>query len=70
MNEWTTFLKKNKGKGYTMSELSKKYCRETLGQKIARNITEQKYTSREQAIAVAYSQIRKANPECRQFFKK
>jgi hypothetical protein len=41
-----------------------------LGKKIAINLSEGKYVSREQAIAVAYSQIRKAYPECAQFFKR
>lgn len=70
MTEWTKFLKKNAGKGYTKAELSKKYCRENLGRKIAINMREGKYVSKEQAIAVAYSQIRKAYPECAQFFKR
>lgn len=70
MSEWTKFLKKNGGKGYTKAELSKKYCRENLGMKIAKNISEGRYVSKEQAIAVAYSQIRKAYPECARFFKK
>uniref|UniRef100_A0A6C0KU28 Uncharacterized protein n=1 Tax=viral metagenome TaxID=1070528 RepID=A0A6C0KU28_9ZZZZ len=70
MTKWTTFLKKHAGKGYTKSELSKKYCRENLVKKIAINMREAKYVSKEQAIAVAYSQIRKAYPECAEFFKK
>ena len=70
MNSWVEFLKKNGGKGYSKKQLSKKYCQETLSQKIAHNIREKKYISKEQAIAVAYSQIQKAYPECRIFFKK
>jgi len=70
MNEWQKFLKKNKGKGYTKEELSKRYCRENLGRKIAINMREERYASKEQAIAVAYSQIRKAYPECAKYFSR
>jgi len=70
MTEWTKFLQKNKGKGYTIEQLSKRYCREKLSQKIAINMREDRYVSQAQAIAVAYSQTRKKFPECKKYLSK
>ena len=67
-NSWHTFLKKNKGKGYPMKELSEKYCKDMLKKKIKINIHEGKYSSRKQAIAVAYSQVKKRSPICKKVF--
>ena len=66
-NGWNSFLKKNGGKGFTKEELKKKYCREKLSNKIRINMGE-KWKSREQAIAVSYSQVRKKHPECKKYF--
>jgi hypothetical protein len=45
----------------------KSRCRKILSRKIGKNMKEYKkgrYSSREQAIAVSYSQVRKSNPSC------
>jgi hypothetical protein len=69
-NPWINFLKKNKNKGYSMKELSERYCKEQLKKKIDINIKEGKFSSRKQAIAVAYSQVKKRSPVCKKVFKK
>ena len=65
---WKKFLSQNKGKGMSMDELSERYCKKRLSEKIEKNIKEGRYTSNKQAIAVAYSQVRKASPACRRYF--
>ena len=65
MTEWQDFLKKNKGKGYSMRELASRYCKAKLSAKIKTNIKEGRYSSRKQAIAVAYSQVHKKYPSCK-----
>ena len=47
-----------------------KRCRSLLGRKIGINIHEGIYANKEQAIAVAYSQVRKRHPSCRRILKK
>jgi len=44
-------------------------CKQRLAKKIAINMSEG-YTSREQAIAVAYSQVNKKYPHCRSALKR
>lgn len=68
VNEWHAFLKKHNGKGLTISELSKKYCNSILSRKIKINIDEGRYSSRKQAIAVAYKQVAKKSPTCGKVF--
>ena len=46
-----------------------KRCRSLLGKKIGINIHEGIYANKSQAIAVAYSQIRKKHPSCRRILK-
>ncbi len=46
-------------------------CRQYLSKKISKNMKEWKqgkYRSRQQALAVSYSQTRKANPKCIKIF--
>ena len=64
-NEWQEFLKKNKGKGYTMKEMSERYCKHQLQIKIKTNIHEGRYVSTKQAIAVAYNQTKNKYPICK-----
>jgi len=48
-------------------------CKTYLEQKIALNLAEFKkgnYNSRQQAIAVAYSQVKKEHPRCKRFLEK
>ena len=65
-------MKHNKSRKSVKSRKSRKSrkskCREYLKDKIAMNINEMKegrYISKSQAIAVAYSQIRKKHPSCK-----
>jgi hypothetical protein len=44
-------------------------CSQTLRRKIAINIKEGAYASTAQAVAVAYSQVRKARPGCKNILK-
>ena len=67
---WKKFLTQNKGKGMTMKQLSERYCKTRLTEKIKKNIKEGRYTSNKQAIAVAYSQVRKTSPACRKYFSR
>ena len=49
---------------------NKSRCRSLLSNKIAKNTREYKsgrYVSRQQGIAVSYSQIRKRHPECNRY---
>jgi len=48
----------------------KRYCQEAVSRKIAINMKEERYKSPQQAIAVAYAQVRKAKPECKRYTKK
>jgi len=53
--------------------VTKSDCQKALSRKIAINMKEYKagkYSSRSQAIAVAYSQVRKKKPSCSRFFKR
>jgi len=70
MSEWQKFLKQHKGKGMTIQQLGKKYCNKKLSEKIGINIREGKFSSRKQAIAVAYSQVQRKSPSCKKFFAK
>ena len=45
-------------------------CQERLSAKIATNIKEGIYASQKQAIAVAYSQVRKDQAECKRCFRR
>lgn len=48
-------------------------CKTYLEQKIALNLAEYKkgnYVSRQQAIAVAYKQVKKEHPQCKRFLEK
>jgi hypothetical protein len=65
---WKQFLNKNKGKGMGVSEIGEKYCKTLLSEKIQKNIKEGVYTSRKQAIAVAYNQVKKTSPACKRYF--
>lgn len=65
---WKKFLSQNKGKGMSISELSERYCKQRLSEKIEKNIKEGRYTSNKQAIAVAYSQVKQTSPACRRYF--
>ena len=51
----------------------KEECNDFLKEKIRANIQEYKdgrFSSRQQAVAVSYSQVRKASPHCRRYFNK
>jgi hypothetical protein len=61
MTQWTEFLKAHKGKGLTMDQLSKRYCNSLVSEKIRKNVKEY---PQKQAIAVSYSQVKKAHKGC------
>jgi hypothetical protein len=53
------------------SNKTKLACRQALSRKIKINMGEYKqgrFSSRKQAIAVSYSQIRKRKPQCKKYF--
>ena len=47
-----------------MKRETKDKCNKLLSKKIKKNINEEKYVSNKQAIAVAYSQVKKKHKEC------
>ena len=67
-------LKKTKKKSKSKRSKSKSLCKQRLQKKISINMKEmkedKKYVSRAQAIAVAYSQIKKKYPHCKQYLTK
>jgi hypothetical protein len=70
-----TSKKKSSKKSYRKSpktSRTKVGCNEMLKNKIATNMKEYKegrFSSRQQAIAVSYSQVKKASPYCKRYFK-
>jgi len=65
-------FKKSDGKRRRSKRRSKrsKRCKALLGKKIGINIREGIYANKAQAIAVAYSQVRKRHPSCRRILGK
>ncbi len=57
-------------KGSKKISPSKRKCNQYLSRKIRKNLKEKRYKSRQQAIAVAYSQTKKSMPKCKRFYKK
>lgn len=52
---------------------TKKSCQNSLKRKIGININEYKkgrFISRQQAVAVSYSQVKKSRPSCSRYFKR
>ena len=52
---------------------TKSACNQLLKKKIRKNMDEYKsgrYSSRQQALAVSYSQVKKMSPYCSRYFKK
>lgn len=48
-------------------------CTQLLKNKISKNMKEYKegrYASRQQALAVSYSQVKKSSPHCKRYFKR
>ena len=54
----------------TRNRYGKRKCKHLLNNKIKINLSEPMFSSRAQAIAVAYKQVAKAHPKCRRVFKK
>ena len=53
--------------------LTKDACEKHLKRKIGKNMSEYKsgrYSSRAQAVAVAYSQVKKKHPSCSRYFSR
>ena len=57
-------------KSVKKSPKRKSLCKQRLSKQIAENIKEGTYSSRSQAIAVAYSQVQKKYPHCKRYLKK
>lgn len=52
---------------------TKSKCKDLLQKKVKKNMQEYKkgrYVSRQQALAVSYSQVKKASPYCNRYFKR
>ncbi len=55
------------------SSLTKRSCQTKLKNKIRINMTEYKkgrFSSRQQALAVSYAQVKKKSPGCKRYFKR
>lgn len=64
--------KKNRSKKGKRS-VTKRSCQNSLKKKIAINMDEYKkgrFVSRQQAVAVSYSQVKKSRPACSRYFKR
>ena len=62
-----------KSKRRKRSKRSKSKCRKYLQDKISINMGEYKkgkFSSRKQALAVSYSQVKKKSPGCKRFFSR
>jgi hypothetical protein len=66
----TKVVKKSIKKSVKKSPKRKSLCKQRLSKQIAENIKEGTYSSRSQAIAVAYSQVQKKYPHCKRYLKK
>jgi hypothetical protein len=59
--------KKTPPKKRKKSSPLKRSCQGDVSRKIAINMKEERYMNPQQAIAVAYAQVRKARPECKRY---
>lgn len=66
LSYWWNFGSKKKSKTRP-KKYSKINCKKQLSRKIKKNIKEGRY-HKKQAIAIAYSQVKKKSPRCRRFF--
>jgi hypothetical protein len=61
------------GKTSKRGSLTKRSCQTKLKNKIRINMTEYKkgrFSSRQQALAVSYAQVKKKSPGCKRYFKR
>jgi len=69
-------VRKSPKKSYSRSRsvsAGRRRCNAILSAKVKKNIGEYgrgRYANRAQAIAVAYSQVRKSHPKCKRYYKK
>lgn len=63
-------MRKKSIKGSKKISPLKRKCNQYLSRKIRKNLKEKRYKSRQQAIAVAYSQTKKSMSKCKRFYKK
>ena len=63
-------VKKSPKKSPRKSPKRKSLCKQRLSKQIAENIKEGRFVSKQQAIAVAYSQVQKKYPHCKRYLKK
>ena len=65
--------KRGSRKGAKRSSLTKRSCQTKLKNKIRINMAEYKkgrFSSRQQALAVSYAQVKKKSPGCKRYFKR
>jgi len=65
--------KKSRGRGKKKMSKNSRRCKNLLKKKVSINIKEYRkgrYKSRSQAIAVAYSQVKKSNQSCKKVFRR
>jgi hypothetical protein len=62
--------KRSTKKSTKKSPKRKSLCKQRLSKQIAENIKEGRFSSKQQAIAVAYSQVQKKYPHCKRYLKK
>jgi hypothetical protein len=68
-----TLVRSRKSPRKSAKRVTKSSCQRSLQKKIAINMDEYKqgrYVSRQQAVAVSYSQVKKARPGCSRYFKR
>ena len=65
--------KRGSRKGAKRPSLTKRSCQTKLKNKIRINMAEYKkgrFSSRQQALAVSYAQVKKKSPGCKRYFKR
>ncbi len=66
-------VKSRKGSRKSTRNSRKSFCNKKLKNKIGINMSEWKkgrFSSRSQALAVSYAQVKKSNPKCSRYFRK
>ena len=65
--------KSSRGRPKTKMSRNSRRCKNLLKKKVEKNLKEYgkgKYSSRSQAIAVSYAQVKKMSPSCRKVFRR
>ncbi len=73
MSRKTSRKRSSRGRPKRKMSRNSRRCKNLLKKKVEKNLKEYgkgKYSSRSQAIAVAYSQVKKMSPSCRKVFRR